>query len=363
MKEMICKNCGKSLFIRTNEEKYICQECNSAYSVYQARKMMTEDIENRIKKAKETALFPFAWVYIFTFLLFFCIGIGFFIDGLTTDGRFKAGWLLLAVVMFGFLMWGLIIGLKEKVELKKMQKELAKKEQERGKSLKVESQVTSETCWRCHDNLWEHSFDVVDLVGNDGVIHLGYKSLYVCRQCGLIYSTVGLLWNYQVRREGEDYFRDEFDYYWYYNDHSNTFADDLVAIKPYFKDSIDKEKYISFYSEELNRKREKYRLNREKKKKEREKKIDEERNKKAEYIKMESTQKPEEKYNVAGAPARCVYCGSTSLQAIKRGANVGGAATGFFLAGWLGAFVGATQQSEAIDIICLNCKKKQPDKK
>ena len=57
--------------------------------------------------------------------------------------------------------------------------------------------------------------------------------------------------------------------------------------------------------------------------------------------------------------AKCKYCGSTSLQAVKRGANVAGAATGFFLAGWLGAFLGATSKSDGIDIICLNCKKTQ----
>ena len=68
-----------------------------------------------------------------------------------------------------------------------------------------------------------------------------------------------------------------------------------------------------------------------------------------------STAKTSENENNA---AKCKYCGSTSLQAMKRGAKVGRAVVGALLVGPLGIAAGGVGMNN-IKIVCLNCGKEQ----
>lgn len=56
--------------------------------------------------------------------------------------------------------------------------------------------------------------------------------------------------------------------------------------------------------------------------------------------------------------ARCKYCGSTSLQAMKKGVSAGKLLAGAIIAGPVGMAVGAAGMNDT-KIVCLNCGQDQ----
>lgn len=233
--------------------------------------------------------------------------------------------------------------------------EKRKAEQEKDK-LEFENEKEHK-CWECGGTLIEIQRDYSELVStydDNGRKSTGWvKSenkgrFFVCKHCRFIYSEDGQLihYSYILDPEVDSPNFEDADFKTF----EGTFINKIQFVKYNYK--VSKSLYTQswrqeYFIEARDRARTRY--------------LDSHLKQIDNTISLKTSGNSTLQTSVSGEQqqARCKYCGSTSLQAVKRGANVGGAATGFFLAGWLGALIGATKQSEAIDIICLNCKKIQ----
>lgn len=238
---------------------------------------------------------------------------------------------------------------KEVAELPKKMREWQETKEKNDLESKLEFE-RDHKCWECGNNLTEIQCYYADVDDSNqlNIDSENFGRVFVCKKCRFIYSEDGKMFHpYYLRCGREDKGNCIDDTLAPYRTTENSFIDHIKYIA--ISGRMNKADYVRCgrgFIMEMRESNKSY--------------LDSIGNTDKQIVPVPDDAQP---HVVTVQPqisqAKCKYCGSTSLQAVKRGANIAGAATGFFLAGWFGALLGATSKSDGADIICLNCKKMQ----